>query len=92
MRELLVTEASQTLLQSLSSPGPSSHLAGTLHAGVLRGNRRRHHGQDALRRLAVTVQAGRAGGPGNSERAGNAARPPLSVAAVFAVGRSTRVT
>lgn len=77
---------------SVFRSGPSSHLTGALHAGVLRRNRRRHHGQDALWRLTVTVHTGGTGRPGNAGCAGNTTGSPLSVTTVFAVSLSTGVT
>lgn len=69
-----------------------SHLIGALHAGVLRRNRRRHHGQDALWRLAVTVQTGSTGRPGNAGCTGNTAGSPQTFTTVFTVSWSTGVT
>jgi len=80
------------LVSQFSLRALPSHLAGALHAGVLCRNRLRHHGQDALRRLAVTVQTGGTGRPGDAVHAGYAARSPLSVAAVRAVRRSAGIT
>lgn len=77
---------------SVFRSGPSLHLTGALHAGVLSRNRRRHHGQDALRRLTVTVQTGGTGRARNAGCTGNTTGPPLSVTTVFAVSCSTGFT
>lgn len=76
---------------SLSVFSPS-HLTGALHAGVLCRNRWRHHGQDALWRLAVTVQTGSTGRPGNAGCTGNTAGSPQTFTTVFTVSWSARFT
>lgn len=84
------------LLQSLSIPqfssGPSLDVAGALHAGVLCWNWRRHHWQDTLWWLTVTVQTSRTRRPRNAGSTGNTTRSPLSVTAIFTVSWSTGIT
>lgn len=86
------TKSSAAGFSSSLSVFSPSHLTGALHAGVLRRNRRRHHGQDALWRLAVTVQTGSTGRPRNAGCTGNTAGSPQTFTTVFTVSWSTGVT